>query len=279
MSNPMFTARKISLSDRYGVTEAKKAELDALQMQVTNQTDYVEQQQAIVTSLTAKVNKFQTFLNEADATRSKALSNKELMVEVVNNARKLMQGSKLGLRQASESDIKIKEIAIGINKVIDMLIYSAEIITKLSNLVTRQRALNPLISEELVANIAQAGTNANNAVALTLVALQSAFASQATSFDTESISSLELVQAKNLFYKLTGKDVEGKPLPAAKNKSIKSLLDQAYKTATSEYDKSLNAFQDASEQLETAQANLDKATVKLASLNAGLAAANAAALA
>ncbi len=67
------------------------------------------------------------------------------------------------------------QVAENINSVINKLIYSAESINKLANLVVRKKAQNPLISDELVSMITTAGTDANNAVAVTLVALKSAF--------------------------------------------------------------------------------------------------------
>ena len=168
-------------------------------------------------------------------------------------------------------------LANDMKDVIDKLIYSAEVIEKLSNLVIRTKALNPLISDDLVSQITQAGTDANNAVALTLIALQTTFTAQATNTETGAASVLEKQQAENLVTVLT-KNVK-KTAEKDGHVSIKTLLYKAYALASEHYDREFAAMIIVTNQLNEAQANLDTATIKLQSLEAGLAAATAAALA
>ena len=163
---------------------------------MTNQKDLVEQLQAIVTSLNAKLTRFQSFLASADGDRAKALKNKESIDDIIQKARDLMKSSEIAFTEVVVADDKLKTVACELKTVIEKLIYSAEVVNKLSTLVVRQKALNPLISDELVAMVSTAGEDANNAVTLTLVALKAAFAAQATSFECESVSATEFIQAQ-----------------------------------------------------------------------------------
>lgn len=269
-------------SHHYGITERKKAELDALTSKVESAEGEVEKLQAIVNSLTEKSEKFNTQLATATENREKALSNVELLNEVASNIKDLKNNSSITFDEVVLADAKIKTVAQEVRTLIEKLIYSAEVIQKLANLVVRKKALNPLISDELVTMVATAGSDANNAVALTLVALDSVFASQATTLESEANLSLEYLQAIKLFELFTG--VKGKideaeinyKLP---NKSITALIKAAYEAAKQSYREILIASKDTTKQLNAASKNLNVAMVKLNSLQSGLAAANAAALA
>lgn len=164
------------------------------------------------------------------------------------------------------------------NIVINKLIYSAELINKLGNLIVRKKALNPLISNDLVSMIAAAGNDANNAVALALVALKSTFTAQATSIESEATAALELTNAIKLLEILTGKNAQEKPSPRI-NQSLTELIETAHEQADIKAAQSDKALKEVTAQLNAAKAQLSKTQVKLTSLQTGLAAANAAALA
>lgn len=258
--------------DKYGVTERKKSELDALQIKMTNQQFLVEQSQAVVDSLSTKLTKFQAYLVTADSNKTKALANRELLQEIIKNARNLVQGSRVCKKQVVEAHDQNKEVASSTTQLINELIYAADVINKLANLVTRQKALNPLISDELVAMIATAGTDANNAVALTLTALKSSYTTQASLDENEAIAVLEFIKAEELLKNITTNDSDSET-------SLKDSINQAYKEAKSQYNLALDASNDTTKQLEDSKAQLEKQKVALASTQAELAAATAAALA
>ena len=67
--------------------------------------------------------------------------------------------------------------------------------------------------------------------------------------------------------------------PSTSNGSIKDLLYLAYENAKSEYDAFQQASMDTNDQFNSAKSKLDKAQVQLSSYQAGLKAANAAAMA
>ncbi|WP_298423899.1 hypothetical protein [uncultured Kordia sp.] len=283
------TLYRESISTRYGVTERKKQELDRLTQEVLNAQGTVEEYEAIVNSLTQKLDKLNAELATAKTNKDQSLSNKDAVDTVVDNAKNLLHNSEIVVNETSKANGDIRETAEQANSLINKLIYAAEIVNKLANLVIRKKATNPLISDELISLVTQAQTDANNAVALTLVALESVFASQATTSESVAAVELENEQIDKLYKLLTEGDVAlEKPDNASinsasttdlKNTSIKSYLYEAYTIASAMYDEVLTAANDTSSQLNSAKASLSNSQVKLASLESGLAAANAAALA
>lgn len=260
-----------------GITEAKKKELDTMAARVLAAQNKVEEIQAVVTSLTEKSSKIKAELATRDGNRTKALSNKDLLDTVVDQVTELYKNSKIVVSEIKESSLKIKDVSIGVKELIDKLIYSAEVINKLSNLVIREKASNPLVSDELVTMVGNAGTNANNAVALTLVALNAVFTSQANTIESEAIITLENFQVEKLYEFMTQEatPTDGK-LPV---KNIKTLIDEMYDNSLVLYASALDANNDITKQLSNETSALDSAKMNLSSLQAGLAAANAAAIA
>jgi hypothetical protein len=266
---------------RYGITEKKKAELDSLKNQVINAQAIVQQQQVIVNSLNEKATKYQGYLAVADANRTHALSNKNLIDQIIQNAYDLTSNSQNAFAKMTVSSGDASLVAVNISELINQLIYAVEIINKLSNLVIRKKALNPLISDDLIARINTAGTDANNAVALTLIALKSTLAAEASILESEAAITLESKQASALYLSLTTEKSASTPLslqPAA-SASIRALLYAAYKNSQNAYDKANIANEETTRQLNYATTNLSKAQIRLQSLQSGLAAATAAALA
>ncbi|MCB0837839.1 MAG: hypothetical protein KDD99_14300 [Bacteroidetes bacterium] len=253
---------------RYAIIEAKKALLDSLTIQVLNAEGEVEKFQAIVTALTEKLTKFEGFLADAGANRAHTLSNKNLVDQVVQDAKNLLNNSEIAFDEVVIADGVTKRVAINMREVINKLIFSAEVINKLANLVIRKKALNPLISDELVTLVGTAGKDANNAISLTLTALQATYFSQAVSGEAEAAAALEFTQAKDFVASLT----------SGKN-SLQSLIHKAYVDAKNLFQSLQTAVADVIEELNHATAALNKAEVKLKSIQAKLAAENAAALA
>ncbi len=277
---------------KYGVTEQKKAELDRLTLEVIDAQNSVNTYQAMVDSLTAKLANFEGYLSLADTNRTSALNNKNMMIGVVNAAGDLLNNSNIAYDEMTEADALTNKLAADIKDVIDKLIYASEVIEKLSNLIVRSKALNPLISDDLVSMITQAGTDANNAVALTLVALDSVFTAQASNSEAQAAAALERLQADAFLHILTTDDVkeitQQKKTKKGKKSSttltitidcLETLLDNAYTRADQIYQHEYDAVTIVTDQLNDANAKLDAATINLNSLEAELAAANAAALA
>ncbi|VXB08788.1 conserved hypothetical protein [Flavobacterium sp. 9AF] len=259
---------------KYGVTENKKRTLDALTIQVLNATDEVAQLQAIVDSLTDKLATYQGFLTQADANKTQAQNNVTLMNTVIQNALNLKDNSEIALKEVIKANEKTEKVAKNCTSVTNKLIYTAEMVNKLANLIVRKKAQNPLISDQLITMVTAAGTNANNAVALSLVALNSAFVAQSTNKDVLNISGLENLQSVKLYNKLINDNLTSSPY-----KSLNTLLNDAYNFAVLEFDKMQKAYNETLNQLNLKTSDLNKAQINLKSLQSGLAAANAAALA
>ncbi len=258
---------------KYGVTEYKKNELDSLTIQVMDAQENVAQYQAIVTSLTTKSNELQGFLATATNNKTQAYTNKIQVDQLVQSAADLQSNSDIAFNEMVKANSRTKTLTANVNEVMNKLIYSAEVINKLANLIVRKKAMNPLISDELVSMITTAGTDANSAVAITLTALQSTFAAQAMEMEAETTMGLEYTQSIALTKLLTGSVKGGSPA------SLQGLFHQAFADARKNYVLVEKANFTTIKQLNMAKANLNTAQVKLKSLQSGLAAANAAALA
>ena len=267
----------------HGVTEKKKAELDALIIEVLDAQHDVDQYQAMVDSLLEKSMKFQVYLSDADSDRAKTLSNRNMVDSLLQSVIDLYGNSKIANTEATDADARTKALATQINTVVNKLIYSADIIKKLGNLVVRRKAQNPLISDELVSILSTVGSDVNNAVALSLVALRSVFAAQASAIETHQGSDLEFKQSVTLYELLTGHDIRDidnrkNDQEISDNGSLYGKLYKAYEDAKKHYEETHKGYTMTMQQLNHAQVHLNKAQTKLKSLQSGLSAGNAAAL-
>lgn len=272
--------RNLSSNKRYGITERKKAEIDSLTLQVQDAEYQVELYQSIVNSMTEKVAYFQNLLNIADNTRTQAHSNQKLVNQLMYSETVLVKNSNITFNEIEKAEAKMDVLAVNVKIVMDKLIYCVEVINKLSVIVTRKKATNPLISDELITMLATAGKDANNVVALALVALKSTFAAQASNMESKAAIELGYIQAQDMLELLTKVTVStGTGKNKTKNVSLFTLLNTAYEDAKNNYEVMEDALTRATVHLNEAQSDLNKAQVNLTSLQSGLAAASAAALA
>ncbi|WP_264537879.1 hypothetical protein [Flavobacterium sp. N1736] len=275
----METTLLNSSPKRYGITEKKKSDIDLLTSLVADAQAVVQQQTTVVSSLSQKSLKYQGYLLDAENSKTQSLSNKQLIDQVVQNALDLSANSEIAFSKMTLANENTEEVAKEVTILINKLIYSVEIINKLSNLVIRTKSLNPLISDDLITKINAAGTDANNAIALTLIALKSIFASQSLCLESEAATALEQKQALNLYLSLTGKSNSQEPLVLEDNDSAQALIYKADIEAKAAYQEANKANDETTRQLNLATVNLNRAQIELKSLQAALAAANAAALA
>jgi len=262
-------AASSSTSKSHGITEQKKAELDDLTIRVQNAQFIVEQCQAIVDSLSLKVTNLQGLLSTANADLSQAHNNKISIDQIVQYALDLKNNSAIAFNQINDANGKSVALAEGANSVITKLIYTAERLAKFSTAIIRKKALNPLISDDLMSKVTMAGNDANNAVALTLISLRSAFTALASGDEAKATISLENDQSGFLYQLLTAESAD----------ALQKLLHSAYDQAETNSKILEKALEIETKDLITAQSNLYTAQVTLQSLQSGLTAANAAALA
>jgi hypothetical protein len=272
----------------YGIADQKKAELDLLTAQV-NQAKYeVAQQQVIVNSLVVKSNQFNLFLAQADADQATALSNFNLVKDVMSSVKALVVGAKLAHHQTDAATEGICKVSAKMAELINKLIFSVEIIDKLVQLINKQKSINPLVPDSLITFLSKATADANNAVALTLTALQSCYAAEATLLESKSAMKLGDDQANELKDKMEQGWNSPKECTTAtacncgftdSNDGIVSLLYRAYQTASTNYKDALQDNNSVTRQLSYAQEQLAAVTTMLNSYQSGLAAATAAAYA
>ncbi len=254
------------------IENIKKARLLDIENQVLNAQHDVELLQSIVSSLTEKSQLYSQFVQTAEANRSKALANKNELADVVHNALLLKQDSKAADGQITEADEKMEVLIVESNTMVNELIYTVQIINKLATTIIREKAKNPLISDDLIEMITTASTNANDAVALCLIALKSTFEAKTSSIISKASISIENTEAAMMYEVLTKTSKNGK-------NSIHFLIDEAYTIAQDNFTKSQQASEMVNLQLNDARSKLNKAEVKLNALQESLAAAKAALLA
>ncbi|MFC6120500.1 hypothetical protein [Phytobacter sp. SCO41] len=212
-------------SMKNGIAEQKNAEIDALTSQVNKAQFRVNQLTTVVTSLTAKQANFAALLTDADSKKDAALANLNQAKTLVANVETLQRYSILVSQQTDKSLRNVRETSNHMAELIEQLIFSADVVEKLSGFVNRQKAANNVIPDALVAVLNQATSDANNAVALTLTALQSSCASAASVDQAGSVSALEARQAQQWLTLLTGTSADVQESLAQKrvNAVIKSV--------------------------------------------------------
>ncbi|QJQ01127.1 hypothetical protein [Herbaspirillum rubrisubalbicans] len=271
-----------------GIVDKKQAEIVQLTNQVTEAQFNVAQLQVIVNSLTAKSTQFSLYLTQADGDLATALANLNLGKNSSAAVRGLVQTLGLTLNQTSAAQAASGKVTQETAVLINKLIFTVEIINKLAQLINKQKANNPLVPDSLIGFMAQANTDANNAIALLLTALQSCYAAQASLMQSKTVVSLGKDQGTALqrrmlenlderTQKLVSLEV---PLGLTDEcNGIMALLQHAYQLANERYQDALWSNNSVTDQLNFAQVKLADAITTLNSYKAGLAAATAAAYA
>jgi len=271
-----------------GIADKKQAEIDSLTNQVTVAQFSVIEKQVIVNSLIAKSTQFNTYLTQADANQATALSNLNLSTDALANVKSLVATLVQAQKQTSLAQSGASNVAAQVSVLIDKLIFTIEIIDKLGLLITKQKAINPLIPDSLISFMAKANKDASNAIALTLTALQSCYAAEASLLESQNTIDLGSKQGNELFARMVNN--YNQRMQAPNNKlavvgltsdcdGIMALLQRAYKTASAFYDDALWSNNSVTRQLNFAQGELAGAITASNSYKAGLAAATAAAYA
>ncbi len=272
----------------YGVAYVEMAKINLLTTQVQDATYSVTENQAIVAALSDKLAQFNGYLTEATNNRSNSLNMLNAVKDMHSNVNSLASNVSLANKQTNKATFGISSVAQEMSDLVNKLIFSTELIEKFGQIVNKQKQINPLIPDSLISLISKATTDANKAISLTLVALQSAYAAEATSLAAQSLGNLEDSQAQALLQKITvnanpHKDKPTLPeLPVsltAQGSGILALMQANYADSNQAYNQALHAVNMVTTQLNHAQAALDAANTQLSSYSAGLAAATAAAYA
>lgn len=232
----------------------------------------LEMQQAIVDSLTQKLETSQLFLQNAEANKTQTLVNKNSMEALVQNTLNVMTNSEDTKKETLKTQIRATKVSREIKNTVDQLIYSTQIINKLSQTVIRKKALNPLISDELITKVFESVNDANTAIALTMVALTSTFTAQSAASQTASTITLAQKHAAELYLTLTGTMLSDDKTITAKTPSnpAHTLIENAYEIAVLYLENALKSNELTTQELNVAICNLNKSEQKLNSLQSGL---------
>jgi hypothetical protein len=276
-----------------GIVYKEKAQLDWLAMQVAEAQYEVDQYQAIVDAETAKSIQFNAYLTAAELNKAAALTNFNLAIDIDSSVNALCTSTGLALKQTGTATREIKRVSGEMATLINKLIFTVELIDRFGQLVNKQKLSNPLVPDTLISFMAKATADANNAVALTLAALQSCYVAEATSLRSEQIITLENDQVTRLkstierqtlvsgTQNVAGLVVDGNFVVGFTPDctGVLALVQQAYDKASEKYNQALINVNIVNQQLAYAQSALATATTSLNSYKAGLAAATAAAYA
>jgi uncharacterized membrane protein (Fun14 family) len=275
-----------------GIVYKEKATLDWLAMQVAEAQYEVDQYQAIVGAETAKSAQFNDYLTAAEANKTAALTNLNLAIDIDSSVSSLCTSTGLAMKQTGTATTEIKRVSGEMATLINKLIFTVELIDRFGQLVNKQKLSNPLIPDTLISFMAKATADANNAVALTLIALQSCYVAEATSLRSQQIITLENEQVTELKTTIEQqtKALGQQEIGAVRDGNfivgftpdctgILALVRQAYDKASEKYNQALANVNMVNQQLAYAQSELVTATTRLNSYKAGLAAATAAAYA
>lgn len=269
-----------------GVSANKKADLDALTRQITIATAEVVDRQNIVTALTAKSAQFAGYLAAADANRTVALSNFNLVRDASRSSVQLKQSALLACKQSARAVDKINIVSAQMSDLIYKLIFSGEIIDKLNQLVNKQKSINPTIPDDLIKFLSQATADANVAMSATLTAMTSCYAAEATGMQSKEALVLAVAQIEALYLNMMpAENPAGASQPSAAataqagERDLVALFARCYQQSLTDYQQALSANSAVTQQLAQAQIALASANSILNSVKSGLAAATAAAFA
>lgn len=270
-----------------GIDNIEKAQLDHLSAKVAEAKYEVNQQQANMNAMASKSSEFTAFLSAADLDKKTALANLNVTNEIDASLEGLASSTSLAKKQSDKACNETLNLSAEMATLIKKLIFSVEIIDTLGQLVTREKAINKLIPDSLIGLILKASTDAQNAIALTLTALQSCYAAEASATRSKQVIDLQAQQLSNLVdsFKSAGMITEPTTASAASEAplidctGLLSLSENAYEQSVTRYQQTLVANNIVNKQLAYAQQQLAKSTTSLNSWQAGLAAATAAAAA
>jgi len=264
-----------------GVAVKKNAEIVRLAEQVTLAQNRVNLKQAIVTAMQAKSTQFASYLSQASDNKATALANYQLCKDAMSRVRILAGNFNKASEQACKAWAVASDVAAVNAKLIRKLIFTVEFINTVSQKLDKQKVLVQLVPDQLFVVMGKAVNNANNAVAKTLTALQSAYVAESTLSESKGIIDKAQKQAEQLRTSMqkgwnphTDTPEQG---PHEDDTGLLAHMHQAYLDAAHSYHRAMLNNESVTRQLTFAQSDLADATMQLNSYQAGLAAATAAA--
>lgn len=249
------------------IAQMKLAEINTLTDAVNRLQREVASRQSIIESLTARVQHFQERLTQADTARATALANLNQAQSAQSAANGLAAACAESHNQVSQVDDAMDKVADAEVDLIRQLTFVVNLLEKAGSLANKQKATNSLIPATLIDQLVKATGDCANVVALALVAQDSCLTASAGLSTTRGCLDLARKQADTLCHEL---------LPGKQHEAgVLGHLERSYQKSAAHYDAELAVSTNATTQLDHANAALATAKARLASLQAGLAAATA----
>lgn len=250
-----------------GMAEKKLAEINKLTGQVIDAQLIADQQQQIVNTLTYHANESGALLTVMDANKDNAFTQNNLSEAFLQIVLDLQENAATANNEGAEAFKQTKKLTADIKSTADRLALSADTLSNLSKVVDNMKVRNVLISPDLITMVKNAMSDMDNAVALIQVALVSSFTTFASAALSTKALALNHAKTTVLYKKLSGK------------KSLSACFSTAYANAKQAYEETEKKTKEDTKQLNVAVSNLSRAQIKLKSVQLGLDAAKAAALA
>ncbi len=190
------------------IAQQKLANIDALSIEATDALYYVQECQAVVDSLELKSQQFSGYLNDAEQNRDTALRNLNEAQQLSAQTQGIYDNLLSMQQQSQQANIKIKQTSQLMTSLVHELNLSSQVVDKLAALIMRKKALNPLISDELVEQVNKATEDCNIAVTATLKALQSCFVSIASIEEGTLVTGLGVKQSGKLYDEVSGEELD-----------------------------------------------------------------------
>jgi DNA-binding CsgD family transcriptional regulator len=291
----------------------KKNELERLKSQIARTEFKIQKLTARTIALTKKQGDFTLYLADAKSNKDIAETNEIHVKQVTNSIKETFKKIKHVIEKTKSSNDEISSTSLQMSVLIKALVYSVELIDALAVTINKKKAANALIPDDLITVITTASADANNAIALCLTALESCNVAMTSSDQTHEITLLEYIQSLELYGLITGNaevinhyikainvyqkspveknelalhhqylrvlDAKASNGEHGNNNALTALLNKARIEAKQKVESAAEAKKRVDQELAQSSGQLDKESSVLESLKAGLAAANAAALA
>lgn len=254
------------------ISKQKQEIINELTITMLKSQKEVRLLEEIVASLTQKSTQFQDFLAQANAAHMQAVYNKSLFEAIVKEVGNLEYSSHETDKEMAAAKSKALEAVIKCKTMCFKLIYTSDKINRMANLIVRKKALNSLISDDLVSKVTTAGKDAANAVSLSLIALKSAVITVSSIELSAGIASVTTEQIRVLHDVVITDNGENEL-------SLQKLVHDTITKSENDSHHLHKAYHQISVQLNLKTEELNSAQSNFTSLQAGLSAANAAALA
>lgn len=192
------------MSKKYAINQRKKSDLAALTDEVAVLEFQQQQQQSVVDELELKVSEFSLLLNEAEAKREQAAVRSDMVISAVSHVRAIMHKASMVKKQTAKSDSVIGKTLNEMKKLVQQVIFSADLVNRLVLMIQKKKSSGALISSELSRVMEGAANDADTAVNATLKALTSCHNAVAASEDSSRLTHQEMHQSIELYAMISG---------------------------------------------------------------------------